>query len=82
MRNNQLRWDTSAPSRLFDVAGRSGSPYLLGEVAVAAALVDSSTGTVSFRLDPASIFTNTGAALSSASIDFGDGGAVQTCTPG
>ena len=83
VRNNQLRRDTSAPSRLFNVAGRSGSPYLLGEVVVAAALVDSSsTGTVSFRLDPASIFTNTGAALSSASIDFGDGGAVQTCTPG
>ena len=83
VRNNQLRWDTSAPSKLFDVAGRSGSPYLLAEVAVAAALADSSSnGTVTFKLDPASIFTNTGATLSSASIDFGDGGAARSCTPG
>lgn len=83
VRNNQLRWDTSAPSKLFDVAGRSGSPYLLAEVAVAAALADSSSsGTVNFQLDPASIFTNTGAALSSASIDFGDGSPSRACTPG
>lgn len=83
VRNNQLRWDTSAPSKLFDVAGRSGSPYLLAEVAVAAALADSSrTGSVSFRLDPASVFTNTGTTLSSASIDFGDGGQARPCTPG
>ena len=83
VRNNQLRWDTSAPSRLFDVAGRGGSPYLLCDVAVAAALADSvSSGNVRFKLDPASIFTNTGAVLSSASIDFGDGGAARFCTPG
>lgn len=83
VRNGQLRWDTSAPSRLFDVAGRQGSPYLLREVAVAAALADSSrSGAVSFRLDPASIFTNVGAALSSASIDFGDGSGSRTLVPG
>jgi hypothetical protein len=83
VRNGQLRWDTSAPSRLFDVAGRRGSPYLLREVAVAAALADSTrSGTVSFRLDPASIFSNVGAALTSASIDFGDGGGTRTLVPG
>ena len=71
VRNGQLRWDTSAPSKLFDVPGRSGSPYLLREVAVAAALADSTrTGDLRFRLDPASCFTNAGAALSSASIDY------------
>ena len=83
VRNNQLRWDTSAPSQLFDVPGRSGSPYLLREVAIAAALADSSkTGTVNFQLDPASIFTNTGVALSSANIDFGDGNPARSCVPG
>ena len=83
VRNNQLRWDTSAPSKLFDVPGRSGSPYLLAEVAVAAALADSSlSDAVSFRLDPASTFTNTGATLNSIIIDFGDGNAARTVTPG
>ncbi|MGI4875822.1 MAG: hypothetical protein ACRYFX_32085 [Janthinobacterium lividum] len=83
VRNNQLRWDRSAPSRLFDVPEREGSPYLEREVVVAAALADSTrTGTLRFRLDPASCFTNAGAALSSASIDFDDGSGSQTCLPG
>lgn len=83
VRHNQLRWESTAPSRLFDVAGRSGSPYLLREVAVAAALADSTrNGAVRFRLDPASTFSNVGAALTSASIDFGDGSGARTCVPG
>lgn len=85
VRHNQLSWDNSAvPPRVLDVAGRTGSPYVLHEVAVAAALADSLTGSsyASFRLDPGYLFTNTGAALSSASIDFGDGNAALTLTPG
>lgn len=35
VRNNQLRWDTQALSKLYDVPGRSASPYRLREVAVA-----------------------------------------------
>lgn len=82
VRNGQLRWDTSVPSRLFDVAGRRGSPYILREVAVAAVLADSTrSGTVNFRLDPASIFSNVGSSLTSASIDFGDGGGSRILVP-
>ena len=83
VRNGQLRWETSAPSRLFDVPGRSGSPYLLREVVVAAALADSSSnGDVSFRLDPASMFSNVKSALTSVAIDFDDGNGFQAFVPG
>ena len=81
--NNQLRWSAGVGSLLYDVAGRNGSPYLLREVVVGSALADTlRQGSVNFRLDPGSIFTNVGAALSSASIDFGDGNGVRGCSPG
>lgn len=83
VRNNQLSWLAGPDSQLLDVAGRAGSPYSQLEVVVGAALADTlHQGAVSFRLDPASTFTNTGAALSSAVIDFGDGGAARSCAPG
>lgn len=83
VRNNQLQWSAGVNSQLLDVAGRNGSPYLLREVVVGAALADTlRRGSANFRLDPASIFTNTGVALTSASIDFNDGSGARACTPG
>jgi pimeloyl-ACP methyl ester carboxylesterase len=83
VRNNQLRWSAGVGSTLLDVAGRTGSPYLEREVVVGAALVDTvRQSTVSFLLDPASIFTNKGSALTSASIDFGDGAGARNCSVG
>lgn len=85
VRDGLLSWDTSTnPPHLLDVPGRARSPYVLHEVAVAAALADSLAhgGSASFRLDPAYLFTNTGQALTSASIDFDDGNGARTLTPG
>ena len=85
VRDGLLSWDNATnPPRLLDVAGRSRSPYILNEAVVAAALADSlaGNGAVSFRLDARYLFTNTGATLTSASINFDDGGVTRTLTPG
>lgn len=83
VRNNQLRWLAGPNSQLLDVAGRSSAPYVLVEVAVGAALVDTlRQGGADFRLDRGSMFTNTGAVLTGASIDFGDGQGARPCPVG
>ena len=69
--NNQLRWSAGVGSLLYDVAGRNGSPYLLREVVVGSALADTlREGSVTFRLDPGSIFTNVGATLKQCKHSF------------
>ena len=81
--NNLLYYDTNTPARLRDVVGRPRSPYLTREVTVAAALVKAPRyGVVTFRLDRALFFTNTGRALSSVSVDFGNGSGPQPLLPG
>lgn len=80
VRNNQLFW-RGGP--VYDVPGRTGSPYLEREVLVAAALVDTlRNGGATFTLAPGYIFSNVNSPLVSATVDFGDGAAAQVLTPG
>ena len=82
VRNNQLYFPGGRDGLVIDGVG-TGSPYLLRDVVVGAALVDTlQTGSATFKLDPGYIFTNTGVALASVSVNFGNGQPIQTFTPG
>lgn len=68
---------------LYDVAGRTQSPYLTRETLVAAALVESvPAGTVQFKLPTNLRLDNTGNAVQSLTLDYNDGSATATLLPG
>ncbi len=68
---------------LYDVAGRTQSPYLTRETLVAAVLVESvPAGTVQFKLPTFLRFDNTGNAVQSLTLEFNDGTPPATLLPG
>ncbi|GAA3931193.1 hypothetical protein [Hymenobacter algoricola] len=68
---------------LYDVAGRSQSPYQQRETLVVAALSDQVTaGTVQLSLPPNLTFDNTGTGISFLSLDFNDGAGAAILSPG
>ncbi|MDJ1497666.1 hypothetical protein QNI19_32300 [Cytophagaceae bacterium DM2B3-1] len=67
----------------YDVASRPTSPYLQKRLIEGAALTDKiRTGATSFRLPSELVFTNAGLSVTNVVIDFANGGAAQTLTPG
>jgi len=81
LRYNRLRDDAVSQNLLriqneqvYDVAGRSQSPYETRTVFAASPSQSvSETGSAQFILRPELFFTNTGKTLSSTRVDFGDG---------
>ena len=83
VQNNQFSQPGGNGGALYDVAGRSGSPYLTRETLVAAALVESApAGTVQFKLPTNFRFDNTGNAVQSLTLNFNDGTPSATLLPG
>ncbi len=82
VRNQQFYCPGGLPGPIYDIAGRTSSPYLQRDVLVGAALADTlKSRSTSFVLDPASCFSNIGSALLSANVNFGDGGGSRVCLP-
>ncbi len=64
---------------LYDVAGRSQSPYLLKNTTVAAILADTvNSSSVNFQLYSATFLQNTSLGIQNLQVDFGDGTGLHT----
>ena len=59
--------------QIYDVAGRSQSPYLTNTLFAAASINKVFTNTVSFTYKPVLYFTNTNLTITDISVDFRDG---------
>lgn len=83
VQNNLLSQPGGNGGVLYDVAGRSQSPYLTRETLVAAVLAETvPTGTVQFGLPFNLRFDNTSNPVQSLTLNFNDGSASATLTPG
>ena len=68
---------------LYDVAGRSRSPYQLRSLVLAAPLIDTLRHyTATFVLPAALLLTNRARKVSGATVDFNDGGPNRSLLPG
>lgn len=81
--DNLLRYQNE---RFVDVSGRSQHPYRSLTTFVASPLLHQNAplykpGVITFRLDPAFFFINTGVSVQYCEIDFQDGGGTRTLYP-
>jgi Secretion system C-terminal sorting domain/PGAP1-like protein len=67
---------------LYDVAGRSRSPYVAKEVVLASPLADTVVSGTRFYLSPELTFSTRGRAVSSLLVDFGNQQGLVPCLPG
>ncbi|MES2730549.1 MAG: DNRLRE domain-containing protein [Bacteroidota bacterium] len=79
VKKNLLR---AVDGKLYDVVGRSASPYLTHTTFVASPLDGPGTelieGSHAFYVNPSYFFTPAGVSVNSVSVDFGNGQGVQT----
>jgi hypothetical protein len=81
IQNNLLQWQDNL---LYDVQGRSSSPYQLRHTTVAAALTvrPVTAGNFVFTLPSSLILKNTSETVTNVQVTFGDGNPVATLSPG
>ncbi len=75
MRNDALSQNlfTVSNQRIFDVAGRSQSPYTTNTLFAAASIKKEFTNTVIFTYNPSLYYTNTNITINTLWVDFKDG---------
>ncbi len=79
--NNLLSFNSSN-NRIYDVAGRSQSPYTTNYLFAAAPLqANNVTNTASFVYNPSLVWANTGLSISQLQVNFDDGQGLRTLAP-
>ncbi len=79
---NNLLYFNSTDKRVYDVAGRSQSPYTTNYLFAAAPLKSNNvSNTASFVYNPSLVWANTGLTINQLQVNFDDGQGLRTLAP-